>query len=112
MPCRALRVTIHTLPLSYDPGAPKAIIYSINYNAMSFSAGLCRVEDIVEGSVWLLASDSTHGPSVIGWGQAALNKMKNTNFLWLLDKQVLLCIVFLAQGCCFSQTPGPSPELA
>lgn len=49
-------MTIHTLPLSYDPGAPKAIIYSINYKAMSFSAGLCRVEDIVESSVWLLAS--------------------------------------------------------
>lgn len=35
-------MTIHMLPLSCDPGAPKAIIYSINYKAMSFSAGLCR----------------------------------------------------------------------
>lgn len=53
----------------------------------------------MEGSVWLLASDTTQGPSVIGWGWAALNKTQNTIFPWLLDKQVLLCTVLLAQGC-------------
>lgn len=53
----------------------------------------------MEGSVWLLASDTTQGPSVIGWAPEALNKTQNTNFLWLLDKQVLLCTVFLDQGC-------------
>lgn len=52
--CRALRVTTHTLPLSYDPGAPKAIVYSRNYKDTSFSVcrdtsfSLCRVE----GQMW------------------------------------------------------------
>lgn len=52
---RELRVTTHTLPLSYDPGAPKAIIYSTNYKDTSFSvcrdthpSACCRVE----GQMW------------------------------------------------------------
>lgn len=41
-------MTIHALPLSSDPGAPKAIIYSTNYKDTSFRAGLYRVE----GQLW------------------------------------------------------------
>lgn len=48
MQYRAVRVAIHALPLSYDPGAPKAIIYSTNYKDTSFNVGLCRVE----GQLW------------------------------------------------------------
>lgn len=77
----------------------------------------------MEGSVWLLASDTTQGPSVMGW--AALKKTQNTDFLWLLDKRsfyvqcswlkaVLLLpdsLAFSRTGLSTAETPPRGPEL-